>query len=235
MERESLNMVVAGSILANDVDIVTQEMNDVLDSLLYAHLMADGEAQRLEAPQAWIKAYRRELISVGWTGFENSLDQFEPEDASNIIIDELIEQNLLNELPAARASEVSTLLDSIFAIPQTDAVSLLVQERAFKRAPKAQGHSSIALQVSILQKPTVLSSLFLTFKTTSTIELNPLHQVLAGCSVAGAVEAYFFKCEWSRAGYKHKRARVNHYLADKRDGKILHIPKGECPSHGDHT
>jgi hypothetical protein len=234
MERESLNMVVAGNLLANDAEIATQEMNDVLDSLLYAHLMADGKAQRLEAPQVWIKAYRRELISVGWTGFDNRLDQFEPEDASNIILDELIEQNLLKELPAARASEVSNMLDSIFALPQTDAASLLIQEHAFKRAPNAQDHSSIALQVSILQKPTVLSSLFLTFKTTSTITFNPLHQVFAGHSVVGAVEAYFFKCQWSRAGYKRKRARVNHYLADKRDGKILHIAKGGCLSHGDH-
>lgn len=234
MERESFNMLVAGNMLANETDIVTQEMNDVLDSLLYAHLMADGEAQRLEAPQAWIKAYRRELISVGWTGFENRLDQFEPENASSIILGDLIEQNLLSELSAARASEVSTMLDSIFALSQTDAASLLVQEHAFKRAPKAQGQSSIALQVSILQKPTVLSTLFLTFKTTSAIKLNPLHQVFAGRSVVGAVEAYFFKRQWSRAGYERKRVRVNHYLADKRDGKILHIAKGECLPHGDH-
>ena len=231
MERESLRCVVAGNMLANDAQIITQPINDVLDSLLYPQLMADDKANRFKAPQAWFQAYRSELMSMRWTGTASNRNAFEPEAASQIVLFKLIEEHLLNELSDPHAREVGDMLDSILALPQTDEASLLVHEHAFERALKAQDHSSIALQVSILEKPTVLSSLFLTFKTADTIEWNPLHQVFAGDSIVGEVEAYFFQRRWDPAGYEGKRASVNRFLAEKREGKILYVAGAERLSH----
>ena len=231
MEHKNINIVVAGDVLGCDAESA-EDINDSLDSLLYAQLMADAKANKFEAPASWFPAYRNELLALKWSGTVNSRQAFEPGKGTTITLMELIEENLLNQLSAEQGDEVRAMLDRVFTLPETDAASMLLNEHAFRRAAKAKGKSTIALQVSVVEKSTRLSSLFVTFTTTRVIDSNPLHQAFPASSIVGEVEARFFQRNWNRTGYQSKRAAVQRYLEGKRDEKILPVideePSGEA-------
>lgn len=222
MELKGINVVVAGNVLAYDPESA-QGIDDILDSLLCAQLLSDTKASKFEAPESWFPTYRNELLALSWNGAVNSREAFEPESGSTLVLIELIKENLLSQLPAVRVDEVCATLDRVFTLPETDAASLLFREHAIQRAEKVKGKSTIALQVSILEKSTRLSSLFVTFTTSHVIDSNPLHQVFPAKSIVGEVEARFFQRNWNRAGYQGKRVAVQRYLDGKREGKILAV------------
>jgi hypothetical protein len=223
MDRERLKIVVAGNMVASVGGGIADDMNDVLDSLLFAQLVADSKAEKFEAPDIWFQNYRNELRALKWTETASRREAFEPEDTSSIVLSELIKDKLLSELPVTQAREISEMLDCIFALPETAPASLLFNEHAFKRGGKVKGESTIAFEVSILEKTSTLSSLFIAFKTTNVVDSNPFSQRFAGCRVVGEVVTRFSRRHWGRTGYQSRRDAVRGYLDDKRTGKILYV------------
>lgn len=56
----------AGALLAFDKSLTRQEEEDVSNSLLFAQLAADAQADRFAEAGAWSKVYQRVLGTVGW-------------------------------------------------------------------------------------------------------------------------------------------------------------------------
>jgi hypothetical protein len=206
-------------------------MDDVLDSLLYSQLYADQKVKKFDVPASWFSRFDDAIKVVKWTLSEHQRDAFEPKDNAQITVAALIEEFLLNRLPATQAAAVKSMIDCMAGLPEAEAASIVCHQHILQRATDAAGPSTMVLQVSALRQETQLSSLSVSFSTTCTVGADPFRQIFPGNSIVGEVDVRFARHDWDYSGYQSVRDKVLGVVAGKRKGLILPIsckaPAGE--------
>lgn len=231
MNCASVSTLVAGHLLSNDSGVASAMMDDVLDSLLYSQFYADKKAKKFDAPAKWFSRFDDAIKVVKWMLSEHQRDAFEPKDNAQISVVELIEEFLLNRLPATQAAAVKSLIDCMAGLPEAEAALIVCHQHVLQRATDAGGHSTLVLQVSALKQETQLSSLSLSFSTTCMVGADPFRQIFPGSSIVGEIDVRFARRDWDYSDYQSVRDKVLGVLAGKRKGLILPIsckaPAGE--------
>lgn len=222
MNNEIEAVVVAGNVLLGGGRGSVVDNEDIFDSLLFSQLSADDKSSRFDLPGSWFSEYRKALLSSKWTGSADYSGGFEPNQNSSVNLQDLLKQNFLNRLPDARAREVEQMLACITQLPDSDDAVALFRHYTYQTT-EAPGNSTIALQVSVLEKEIHLFSFFVAFTTSSVIETDLWHQKIPGQSIVGSVEIRFIQRQWSRSGYRRVREGIRSYLAQRREGLVLPV------------
>lgn len=221
------NKMEATVVLGNLVFGAAGE-SDVLDSLLFAQLAADDALNKFDSPENWFSESRRAMIKSKWTGLTNYSGGFELGENNRVTLEGLIEQNLLSHLSLSRAREIKQMLDCSFTLAETDESWALFRRNTCNAPDEASGHSTIALQVSVIEQQVHLFSLFVTFTTSSVVESDLWHQEFSASSIVGSIELRFIQRQWNRSSYRRARDGIRRYLAGKKDGLMLPVSCEKC-------
>jgi hypothetical protein len=200
---------------------------------LYSQLYADKEKKALDGPVQWFSLCDNALQVVKWALSGSERHAYEPDSDAVISIKMLIENYLLSRLPASHITEVKSMIDRVASLSGSDPVALLLRRHILKSASDAQGRSIIALQVSTLTPRAQLSSLSVTFTTTSVVNADLLRQEFPGRTIVGKVDVGYTRRIWSHDDYcKNVRNKVLGIVSGKRGGLILPVGRKEIEAQG---
>ncbi|KAG8714879.1 hypothetical protein FRC09_017153 [Ceratobasidium sp. 395] len=119
-DHEKPSAAVVGGAVISFVDGVDEDIKaDVLNTLLFAQLVADGQADRQKEPDQWYAVFRDVLETIGWviTGFN-----FVEKNLSNMAVSvaSMVINSLQANLTAPQLAAVQRVVDFLRELAETD-------------------------------------------------------------------------------------------------------------------
>lgn len=242
MECDNAMTVIAGAMLSSAHVIAPSVKNDVLDSILFSQLYADGKGVKFDEPEKWFSEHDTAMRNLKWSLLYQYSEDHWPKSGGRVDVAELVETQWLSRLPEGTADGVRKMLVSIAATPVNDAPRALFREHVLK-APTDEMNavdlpptvSTLVLQLGFLAPDGILHSLYVSYKTTAVVGDDLFPNNDGDHQIAGKVETRFLQRHWDAAGYTKVRGSVDEFLTGKRSGLILpvscesSVPSGRIP------
>jgi hypothetical protein len=227
MQDMNIKNLVGGTLLSSDARISLDVSRDALDSLLFFQLYADKKSSRFDSLVDWLHGYDKAMIQLKWNSvFFNSVTIPPPENAC-FTLDALIGEKLKEKLPDKQIEAFMELMACMGSLARDAEASLLFRQQAIRPSADFPGRSDLMLQMGIMEQGIRLSSLFVTFSTTSEVEHDLWHQTFSGATIAGAIQLRVQEREWNPKDNSIIRGKpVQGFLAGEKDGLVLPISCG---------
>ncbi|MCO8170967.1 hypothetical protein NJC40_24680 [Pseudomonas sp. 21LCFQ02] len=230
----SIGKLVAGDLLAESVHSEPAELNELLQTLLFSQLFANlksGSSGKFDSPGTWWSSYDNAMLHTHWSLLDNRNRTFKPKSTSTLGINALLEEFLLPQLASAQTQDIRQLLTQMTRLPTTDPLAMQFQTHVLKMPDRRNGHSTIALQIGVLESATQRASLSATFSTSKAVGTSLLSQTFTGSQIVGDIHVRFTRYAWDPASYRKgteehpsPRSHVLDFLAGAQDRLILAIP-----------
>lgn len=217
----------AGAVVLLPTDLTGQDRLDVLNSVLFAQLVASKKYPALARSSDWYSAYR-EVLNNGWMQKAVSWDNFTLAASSKTHLMGCVEERLGEYVERTLITQVTDVLKRVAQLSSTLPAIELLREHAHR--PKSPDSSEvphkapdrIRLQVILAQPGPVLSSVCLEFEPEH-VTPNPLGQLFSTHPVVGNIQLRCFKASLSQALYAPFRDAIVHKLGDKAARNIIDI------------
>ncbi|WP_458131043.1 hypothetical protein [Pseudomonas sp. R3-41] len=212
----------AGAVVMLSRSMAEQEKNDVLESLLFAQLVAHKKYPGYAMVSKWYEAYR-EVLKNAWLQKTVAWGNFLPDEECHLTTAQWLGRRLEEFADQTAADEVICLLDRIAKLPGT--LPAMKQLREHVVLPQANDESAarICLQVILAQPGTLLSSVYLNYETSQADISNPFGQCLSVANAVGNVQSKCFQACLSKELYEQLRGAIVQKLGDKPAKHIFDI------------
>ncbi|MBC3385957.1 hypothetical protein [Pseudomonas sp. SWRI179] len=220
--------VNAGAVILMPQDMLEQERLDVLNSVLFAQLVADKRNPNFSQMQAWYETYR-EVLSSAWLQREVAWKSLAVGDASTFKLTDWVGAPLAGHLDSATRDDVCRVLNRVAQLPVTSPAIDVLREhvRKFKDGPSSgaavEAACKVSLQVILAQHGPVLNSFYVEFNTTEQVVSNPLGQSFATDNILGNIQLKYFQVNLSDALYGPLREAIIKKLGDKTVKNIFDV------------
>lgn len=236
MECSKTMAVVAGHLVAGSAEVEPSVRQDVLDSLLFSQLFADGKCAKFDASVQWLAEHDNALRHSKWTLSNLRTNELKLRDPQRLDLARLLDDELLSRLPRVAADDVRAMLKGIGASQHDEAPQLLFRDHALKvlsdeipddslpvdpAEPPAPRVTVVALMLSYMAPGEVLYTCVVTFKTTEAVEGNLFEQSFTGSQIVSPVDIRFIERHLDIDAFAKVRGDVQRFLAVSRDGLIL--------------
>ena len=246
------NTVVLGHLVCSSTAIGATVRQDILDSLLFSQLYADGKCARLDSPARWSEEHDNALRNLKWMLSDLRTQTVELGINERFNIGHVLDQELCRRLPELDADEVRQMLRRMADIEPDAAPQRLFKTHSLKawadestdelpavdsgRVPTPQA-TFVNLMLSYAGAGEVLSSCVIAFKTTAEIKNDLFNQSFVSSEIVGSIDIRFVKRQLDVLAFKQVRDKVETFLEGRRDGLILPLchaepDEQECVSHG---
>lgn len=210
----------AGAVILLPTDMREQERRDVLNSVLFAQLVANKKYPALSQPGEWYGAYR-EVLQNGWLQKAVTWDRFTLNAPAKCNMVAWVGKQLEAHVDRAVVAEVTRLLNCIAQLSCTlPAIDLLREHVQGPRQPEPAYR--VRLQVILAQPGPVLNSVCVEFETGQVIS-NPLGSLFSADQVLGNIQLRCFQANLSDALYAPLREAIVKKLGDKAAENIFDI------------
>ncbi|MCF7537453.1 hypothetical protein [Pseudomonas petrae] len=215
---------------------------DILDSLLFSQIYADGKCARLDSPARWSEEHDNALRNLKWMLSDLRTHTIALGVNERINIGHVLDQELCRRLPELAADDVRQMLKRMASIEPDAAPQILFKTRALQtctdehtneppaidsgRLPMPQT-TVVNLMLSYAAAGEVLSSCIIAFKTTAEINNDLFEQSFTRSEVIGSIDIRFVKRHLDLVAFKQVRDKVEAFLETRRDGLILPICHAE--------
>lgn len=224
MDDAKMRILAAGSLLSSDAGIPPEVMDDVLDAALFSQLYADRAISRFDSSIDWLQQYDKAMQQLKWMTSTSRRRAYTPQKDASVVVEALVKNELRDFLPSEQVEEFGQMMSCMGSMAQETEISLVFRQRTVNAAVDVPGRSDVFLQIGSLEPGIKLSSLLVTFSTTSGIKHDLWRQALSGATFVGEVQVYFQQREWSPADNKIVRGKpVQDFLTGKKEGTILPI------------
>jgi hypothetical protein len=213
MNEHYLVFVNAGVIVLLARDMSDGEKLDVLNSVLFAQLVANKKCPGFAQVQAWYDTYR-EVLKNGWLQREAAWRNFPADAASTFKFVDQLKCQMEDHVDPTTVDEVIRVLDGLAQLPVTlPAIDVLRGQVLKLEGGKSLETTSgsgckVRLQVIIAQSGPMLHSFYMEFETTEQVVSNPLGQVFRADNILGNIQLNYFQANLSAALYEPLRDAV---------------------------
>lgn len=227
-------VINAGSIVLLPPELERQQRLDVLESVLFAQMVAAKKYPGFQQAILRYDAYR-EVLKNGWLQRAAAWKEFTPAAASFNVPAWLCAQ-LSEHVEQAAIDKVTRALKDVAQLSCTlPGIKLLCETACQQGTPAspsvgAETVYKVCMQIIFVQPGPTLSSVYVAFETTEHITANPLAQVFASDRVVGNIRLRYFKANLSAALYEPVRLAITRKLGDKASTNIIdisHIAQGD--------
>lgn len=210
----------AGAVVLLSADMLEQEKCDVMNSVLFAQLVADKKYPALTSLGEWYGAYR-EVLQTGWLQKAVAWDNFTLDASSTCTMMTWVEKRLGTYVDQTKVTEFTRLLNRVAQLPCTlPAIERLCKRVQGTRSPEPA--CRVRLQVILAQRGPVLNSVCVEFET-GHITTNPLGSLFSTGPVPGDIQLRCFQANLSDALYAPVRDAIIKKLGDKAAKNIIDI------------
>lgn len=219
--------LVAGHLLLMDAHLYAEVAVDVQEILLASQLAANlecGHSDKFKSALLWWSYYESAMLDTHWAVVDEKRYKEQPPGRDKVSVEGLISRYFLKHLALAQGNEVRPLYNRMAGLSNTDPVALQLHQHALKGGDDGAGSSTFTFQVSVLESPVQLATLFVTFTTTEAIGSNPFLQVFTGKHLTGSIDARFSQRTWDADSYPAMRKSIRGFLNGRQDSLILPIP-----------
>lgn len=220
----------AGAVVLLPTDMLEQEKCDVLNSVLFAQLVASKKYPTLSPPGDWYGAYR-EVLQNGWLQKAVTWDKFTLGSPVKYNMMAWVEKRLGAYVDPSKVTELTRLLRRVAQLPCTlPALELLrehvqrpsLPETAKPAKPTDETGCRVRLHIILAQRGPVLNSVCVEFENGHVIA-NPLELLFSTDPVLGIIQLRCFQANLSDALYAPIRDAVIKKLGDKAAKNIFDI------------
>lgn len=228
MEEHYSVFINAGAVVLLPLGMKEQERLDVLESVLFAQLVANKKYPDFSQTGEWYNAYR-EVLKNGWLQKAVMWDSFTLNAASKCNMVDWLGNRLGKYVDQTVATEVIRVLNRVAQLPCTlPAIELLREHVQRHKVPEpsettVETGCKVSLQVILAQHGPVLSSVYVEFETSEPVISNPLGQLFATDNVLGNIQLRCFQANLSNALYEPLRDAIIKKLGDKAAKNILDV------------
>lgn len=234
--------VSAGAVVLFPEGIPGQQQEDVLYSVLLAQLVANKRFSKVADPSGWHDTYL-EVLKDSWLRARDEWDSFSPEKHSQFTILEWVRNALKKCLPDQLVSEAACAVTNVAQLPGTvPAIQLLREHIQVSIVSEMENPSDapvyrLRLLIIVTQTGPSLNSVYVEFKITQPIELNPLAQVFCSDKLVGNVTLNIFQAYLSAELHESRRGPIIKKLGDhtrKKIAAVTHLDEdGQCRITGE--
>ena len=202
---------VAGNLCCVSLEVPEEWSRDVVDSMLFARLYADSNADRFSASQEWYKCQSDAMSQLKWGVSSNKSSTFQPGENSSFLLKSLIEDKM--GLSALANSPLAKQLQYLFrSVQQGEGEQIVaslpdIYSLVHRRDTGISTISTVVAQVSLVGKGTVLYTAFVSFKTTEKVCTDFFSQKFSGELVLGEVVIIVAQLVLNKARYEKFRIR----------------------------
>ncbi|BBP61702.1 hypothetical protein [Pseudomonas sp. St316] len=209
----------AGAVVLLSADMLEQEKCDVMNSVLFAQLVADKKYPALASSGEWYGAYR-EVLQNGWLQKAVMWDNFTLDTPSKYAMMSWVEKRMAAYVDQTKVTEFTRLLNRVAQLP----CSLPAIERLRERVqgPRSPEPCRVRLQVILAQRGPVLNSVCVEFEA-GHITGNPLGPLFSTDPVPGTIQLRCFQASLSDALYAPVRDAIIKKLGDRATQNIFDI------------
>lgn len=217
----------AGAVVLLSADMLEQEKCDVMNSVLFAQLVASKKYPALSSSGEWYGAYR-EVLQNGWLQKAVTWDNFTLDTPSKYTMMSWVEKRLGAYVGQTKMTEFTRLLNRVAQLPC--ALPAIEGLREWVQGPKSPELSCrVRLQVILAQRGPVLNVVCLEFDTRHSTA-NPLGPLFSTDTVPGTIQLRCFQANLSEALYAPVRDAIIKKLGDKAARNIFDI--SDAVEHG---
>ncbi|WLH01920.1 hypothetical protein [Pseudomonas beijingensis] len=215
----------AGVVLVLPRDMTGQEKSDVLDSVLFAQLVANKKYPAYAQTQIWYDEYR-DVLKNGWLQKAVAWNNFTLDEQSSVTAAHWLGHRLGEYVDRTVADEVTRLLNRVAQLPDTLPAIEQLRDQTCKRkevVPSSEAVGRVCLQVILAGQGPLLSSVSLSYETTQSAISNPLGQCLSVANVVGNLQSRCFQVNLSKELYDPLRGAIVQKLGDKPTKHVFDI------------
>lgn len=234
--------VSAGAVVLFPEGMPGQQREDVLYSVLLAQLVANKRFLNVADSSGWHDTYL-EVLKDSWLSTWDEWDSFSPEKHSQFTILEWVHNALKKCLSDQLVSDAACAVTNVAQLPGTvPAIQLLCEHTQASIVSETKSPSDapvyrLRLLIIVTQAGPLLNSVYVEFKTTQPIELNPLAQVFCSDKLVGNVASNIFQANLSAELHASRRGPIIKKLGDharKKIAAVTHLDeKGQCRIAGE--
>ncbi|MBO1539302.1 hypothetical protein [Pseudomonas sp. OA65] len=234
-------LVNAGIVVVLSQDMAEQETRDVLQSLLFAQLVANKKYPGYALAPKWYDEYR-EVLKNAWLQKTVTWNNFSVDGTCYLNAAHWLGRCLGESVDRTTTDNVTVLLNRVAKLPGTLPAMEQLRGHTYKRRDSALPHVNdestgrVNLQVVLAQPGPLLSSAYLSYETSQTDLSNPLEQCLSVANVVGNVQSRCFQAGLSNELYEPLRGAIVQKLGDRPAEHIFDIsssvefdPSGATP------
>lgn len=228
MECSHSMTVIAGGLVRFSKQAPPSLKDNVLDTLLFAGLYANGKAPKFESPEQWQLHHDNALKNLRWSLLSSQTNRVTLAHESVDIV-QLIESEWLRRLPKAASDGIREALVSLAATPVNDQARELFYRSALKPVapdnrqdqPRKPDATRVFAHIAYVGPDGVLCSLHLNYTTCASGDVlrtgNFAHRV------QGEVRMQFAQRQWNASRYENVKPEVLKYLEHRRSGETLPV------------
>ncbi|SDA93058.1 hypothetical protein SAMN03159443_04940 [Pseudomonas sp. NFACC15-1] len=218
----------AGVVVIVSPGMAGQEKSDVLDSVLFAQLVASKKYPAYAQAQKKYDEYR-DVLKNGWLQKAAAWDNFTLDEQPNFNAAHWLGRRLGEYVDHTVADEVTRLLSRVAQLPGTLPAIEQLREQTCKRKESAPSSEAdevvgrVCLQVILARRGPLLSSVSLSYETRRQAISNPLGQGLSVANVVGNLQSRCFQANLSKGLYDPLRGAIVQKLGDKPTKHVFDI------------
>ncbi|MFJ7284123.1 hypothetical protein [Pseudomonas sp. NPDC099000] len=233
MDDQYSVFINAGAVVLLSSALLEQERQDVLNSVLFAQLVANKKYPGFARADGWHETYLG-VLKDSWLQRSVAWDSFAVDDASKRAMVDWVETRF--EAPSARTmAHVMRAFDDIAHLPGTHPAIERLREQTLRpendRGEDSPASSNVRLQIIVARQGVLMDSFFVEFKTAGQGANYPLDYLFSADEVQGNIDLRWFHANLSPVLYDSIREAVVRKPGDKAANNIfaVDVQTGEVP------
>ncbi|KAA0982428.1 hypothetical protein [Pseudomonas sp. ANT_J28] len=223
----------AGAVVLLSSTLLEQERQDVLNSVLFAQLVANKKYPGFDRADGWYETYQG-VLKDSWLQRSVAWDSFAVDDASKRAMVNWVE-NRLEATSARTIAHVMRAFNDIAHVPGNHPAIERLREQTLRPENDGDGHSpascNVRLQIIVARQGVLMDSLFVEFRTTKQGANYPLDYLFSTDEVQGDIDLRWFHANLSPVLYGSIREAVVRKLGGRAANNIfaVDVQAGEVP------
>ncbi|MHC8404466.1 hypothetical protein [Pseudomonas sp. TMB3-21] len=219
--------IVAGNFVSIGAGFSTQWDEDVVNSLLFAELYANSEADRFQNPQQWSIENSKAMRQLKWDLSSSTTYSYTPDAILGFVLEEAVMQKLNAALGAAHNIQMGRLIDALQKPSVAEGLMAETGEHAVFRVStvSTQQVATFCLRYSLVEPGPAVSNVLVFFKTTEDVDAGFMGHRFESETILGEVTVQVTRRVLDKKYYERKglRSLVKEMLPSERDHLICNL------------
>jgi hypothetical protein len=220
--------VNAGAVVLLSSALLEQERQDVLNSVLFAQLVANKKYPEFTLGDGWYDTCQG-VLKDSWLQRAVAWDSFGTDAESKRAMVQWVESRLEDQAGNITIAGIAGVFNDIAQLPCNHPATELLREQMSRQknievsGTPAEAVSDVRLQIIVVGQGAVMSSLFIEFETNVHTLTDPLGHLFSSDNVLGNIRLRWFQANLSSVLYVSLRDAIVKKLGDKAAKNILYI------------
>jgi len=226
MEEQYSVFVNAGAVVLLSYSLSEQEKQDVLNSVLFAQLVANKKYPEFVLGDGWYETCLG-VLKDGWLQQAVAWNSFGIDEPSKCAMVEWVGSQLEHSPDRTTVARVVDVFNDIARLPGNHPLIELLCEQTHRQKTievsegTADAVCDVRLQLIVVRQGAVMSSLFVEFRTATQAISHPLDYLFTFENVLGRINLRWFEANLSSVLYVSLRDAIIKKLSDRAVKNIL--------------